>query len=78
MCRGAVASELIREMNAVNTRRTLTQHRKVAIAFRDNALLPIFETSLNTLKQCASNQLGVAGGPFFFSIPPLFFDGVDH
>ena len=48
-------------MNTVSTRRTLTQHRKIAIAFRENALLPIFESSLTTLKQCVSGSFDAQG-----------------
>mgnify|MGYP007113758921 CR=1 FL=1 len=49
-------------MNTVSTRRTLTQHRKVAIAFRDNALLPIFHNSLDTLRSCVQGTLQLTPG----------------
>lgn len=52
-----VLQRCIAEMNTVSTRRTLTQHRKVAIAFRDNALLPIFHNSLDTLRSCVQGTL---------------------
>lgn len=51
-----ILNELINEMNqSTGGHLTLTQHRKIAISFRDKALLRIFQISLNSLKQLTSN-----------------------
>lgn len=41
---------LVGDMNAVTPGRTLTAHRKIAINFRDVALLKVFELSLAALR----------------------------
>eukprot|EP00026_Physarum_polycephalum_P001451 Phypoly_transcript_01453.p1 GENE.Phypoly_transcript_01453~~Phypoly_transcript_01453.p1 ORF type:complete len:1056 (-),score=108.05 Phypoly_transcript_01453:168-3335(-) len=47
-----ILNELINEMNtSTGGHLTLTQHRKIAISFRDKALLRIFQISLTSLKQ---------------------------
>jgi exportin-7 len=50
-------NELVSEMNYKNKNRTLNQHRKVAVSFRDVALLEVFETSLSMLNQLATKAL---------------------
>ncbi len=42
---------IVVEMNTLSSRKSLTQHRKIAVSFRDLALRGIFETSLFTLKE---------------------------
>ncbi len=42
------------EMNTPTPGRTLTQHRKVAVNFRDSALLRIFQLSLTSLSEMAA------------------------
>ncbi|MEW5298899.1 MAG: hypothetical protein WDW36_001972 [Sanguina aurantia] len=42
---------LVQEMNTPTAGRTLTQHRKIAVHFRDAALLKTFTTALAALKQ---------------------------
>jgi len=50
-------NSLIEEMNIQNPSRTLTQHRKTAVSFRDHALFSAFQLGINTLKQVmASNS----------------------
>ena len=44
-------SMLVSEMNQPTPGRTLTQHRKIAVAFRDQSLLKTFALSLSALKQ---------------------------
>ena len=44
-------SMLVSEMNQPTPGRTLTQHRKIAVAFRDQSLLKTFQLSLTALKQ---------------------------
>ena len=44
---------LVTEMNQPTTGRTLTQHRKLAVAFRDNALLKVFQLALGSVRTLA-------------------------
>lgn len=44
-------SMLVTEMNQPTPGRTMTQHRKIAVAFRDQSLLKTFQLSLTALKQ---------------------------
>lgn len=46
---------LVSEMNQPTPGRTLTQHRKIAVAFRDQSLLKTFQMSLTALKQLQSS-----------------------
>ena len=50
-------SMLVSEMNQPTSGRTLTQHRKIAVAFRDQALLKTFQLSLTALKQLQSSNI---------------------
>jgi|SRR5690606_33842020 len=43
--------QMIMDMNVVTKKTVLTQHRKVAVSFRDVALRGIFESALFTLKE---------------------------
>ena len=47
---------LIEEMNIQNSSKTLTQHRKTAVSFRDHALFAAFQLGINTLKQVMANS----------------------
>lgn len=44
-------SMLVTEMNQPTSGRTLTQHRKIAVAFRDQALLKTFQLAQTAMKQ---------------------------
>ena len=44
-------SMIVSEMNQPTPGKTLTQHRKIAVAFRDQSLLTTFQISLTALKQ---------------------------
>ena len=47
-------------MNAKNRNRSLTQHRKVAVSFRDVSLFKVFEISLSVLNSLATRALDFA------------------
>lgn len=49
-------SMLVTEMNQPTPGRTLTQHRKIAVAFRDQALLKTFQLGLTAMKQLQSSS----------------------
>lgn len=51
-----VLNQLVAEMNQPLPGRSLTQHRKCAVSFRDIGLLSIFQTSLSSLREFASNM----------------------
>ena len=42
---------LVEELNVPTTGRTLTQHRKTAVSFRDVSLFRVFQLALTTLSQ---------------------------
>eukprot|EP00002_Diphylleia_rotans_P028516 TRINITY_DN5761_c0_g1_i2.p1 TRINITY_DN5761_c0_g1~~TRINITY_DN5761_c0_g1_i2.p1 ORF type:complete len:1042 (-),score=181.91 TRINITY_DN5761_c0_g1_i2:22-3147(-) len=46
-----IYSQIITEINTQLSNRTLTQHRKTAISFRDSGLLKIFQVALSSIKQ---------------------------
>jgi exportin-7 len=48
---------LVDELNIPTTGRTLTQHRKTAVSFRDVSLFPIFKLGLSTLTQLHGNAI---------------------
>ncbi|RYY34669.1 hypothetical protein EON62_03075 [archaeon] len=56
--------ELVGEMNYKNRNRTMTQHRKVAVSFRDTSLFQTFDISLNMLNQVATRSIS------FGALPP--------
>lgn len=58
-----ILNELVVEMNAKAKNRTLTQHRKVAVSFRDTALFPVFEISLTMLHQVATRSISTSRLP---------------
>lgn len=45
-----VLMNLVEEMNIPTSGRTMTHHRKTAVSFRDNALFPVFQLAIETLK----------------------------
>jgi exportin-7 len=53
-----ILCELVDEMNAPTSGRTLTQHRKTAVSFRDHSLFRVFQIAITTLKHL---QVGVSG-----------------
>ena len=46
-----ILNNLVDELNIPITGRTLTQHRKTAVSFRDQSLLDIFNLAFNILQQ---------------------------
>lgn len=52
--------ECTSEINVASPTITLTQHRRIAIAFRDSALLKIFKLSLTTLRAIDSGNISDA------------------
>ena len=49
-----ILNHLVDELNIPTSGRTLTQHRKTSVSFRDQCLLRIFQLGLTTLKQLHS------------------------
>lgn len=47
---------IIVEMNTLTSRKSLTQHRKIAVSFRDLSLRGIFETAIFTLKEIFAEE----------------------
>ena len=47
---------LVAEMNQPIPRRSLTQHRKTAVSFRDNALFAVFQTALAAIREVARDR----------------------
>jgi len=46
-----IFDELINEMNEITRGRTITQHRRAAIAFKNKHMLNVFQISLNSMKE---------------------------
>jgi exportin-7 len=59
-----ILNQLVDELNIPTTGRTLTQHRKTSVSFRDVSLLTVFQLGLTTLRQI---QTGAVGREFFNS-----------
>lgn len=53
-----ILNELVDELNIPTTGRTLTQHRKTSVSFRDVCLFKVFQLGLTTLKQLQSGAIG--------------------
>ena len=49
--------QLVDEMNIAPAGRTLTQHRRTSVSFRDVCLLKVFQLGLTTLKQLQSGSI---------------------
>ena len=52
-----ILNQLVDELNIPTSGRTLTQHRKTSVSFRDSCLLRIFQLGLTTLKQLHSRAI---------------------
>ena len=52
-----ILNELVDELNIPTTGRTLTQHRKTSVSFRDVCLLKVFQLGLTTLKQLQTRAI---------------------
>jgi exportin-7 len=52
-----ILCSLVDEMNIPTTGRTLTQHRKVAVSFRDNSLFSIFQIAITSLNHLQTKSL---------------------
>jgi exportin-7 len=57
-----ILNQLVDELNIPTTGRTLTQHRKTSVSFRDVSLLTVFQLGLTTLRQI---QTGAVGRAYF-------------
>jgi len=55
--------DCVSEMNHKNKNRTMTQHRKVAVSFRDHSLFSCFEVSLSMLHQVATRMIDLSALP---------------
>ena len=56
-----VLNQLVAEMNQPLPGRSLTQHRKCAVSFRDIGLLSIFQTALSSLREFGGNMHNETG-----------------
>eukprot|EP00569_Conticribra_weissflogii_P005356 CAMPEP_0171334280 /NCGR_PEP_ID=MMETSP0878-20121228/4563_1 /TAXON_ID=67004 /ORGANISM="Thalassiosira weissflogii, Strain CCMP1336" /LENGTH=1107 /DNA_ID=CAMNT_0011835351 /DNA_START=409 /DNA_END=3732 /DNA_ORIENTATION=+ len=52
-----ILNQLVDELNIPTSGRTLTQHRKTSVSFRDLCLFKIFQLGLTTLKQLQTRQI---------------------
>ena len=52
-----ILNQLVDELNIPTSGRTLTQHRKTSVSFRDAALLKVFQLGLTTLKQLQTRSI---------------------
>jgi exportin-7 len=53
-----ILNQLVEELNIPTTGRTLTQHRKASVSFRDVCLLKVIQLGLTTLKQLQTRAIG--------------------
>jgi exportin-7 len=53
-----ILNQLVDELNIQTTGRTLTQHRKTSVSFRDVSLLKVFQLGLTTLNQLQTGAIG--------------------
>lgn len=53
-----ILNQLVDELNIPTTGRTLTQHRKSSVSFRDVCLFKVFQLGLTTLKQLQTRAIG--------------------
>jgi exportin-7 len=60
-----ILNQLVDELNIPTSGRTLTQHRKTSVSFRDVSLLKVFQMGLTTLKQLQTGAISKS----FFSFP---------
>lgn len=52
-----ILNQLVDELNIPSAGRTLSQHRKTSVSFRDVCLLKVFQLGLTTLKQLQSGAI---------------------
>jgi len=52
-----ILNQLVDELNIPTSGRTLTQHRKTSVSFRDLCLFKVFQLGLTTLKQLQTRQI---------------------
>ncbi|CAM9531901.1 unnamed protein product, partial [Laminaria digitata] len=52
-----ILNQLVEEINIPTSGRTLPQHRKTAVSFRDLCLLPIFQIALKSMQQIQMRQI---------------------
>ena len=53
-----ILNQLVDELNIPTSGRTVTQHRKTSVSFRDVSLLKVFQMGLTTLKQLQTGAIG--------------------
>jgi exportin-7 len=56
-----ILNQLVDELNIPTSGRTLTQHRKSSVSFRDVSLFKVFQLGLTTLKQLQTGAIGKSG-----------------
>ncbi|EEC50702.1 predicted protein [Phaeodactylum tricornutum CCAP 1055/1] len=56
-----ILNQLVDELNIPTSGRTLTQHRKTSVSFRDVCLLKVFQLGLTTLKQLQTGAITILG-----------------
>lgn len=61
-----ILNQLVDELNIPTSGRTLTQHRKTSVSFRDVCLLKVFQLGLTTLKQLQTRSISKSA--FFIGI----------
>lgn len=55
-----ILNQLVDELNVATVGRTLTQHRKTSVSFRDVCLFKVFQLGLTTLKQLQQRQIAAS------------------
>mmetsp|Transcript_21423 Transcript_21423/g.46535 ORF Transcript_21423/g.46535 Transcript_21423/m.46535 type:complete len:1110 (-) Transcript_21423:197-3526(-) len=55
-----ILNQLVDELNIPTSGRTLTQHRKTSVSFRDLCLFKVFQLGLTTLKQLQTGAISTA------------------
>ena len=61
-----ILNQLVDELNIPTSGRTLTQHRKTSVSFRDVCLFKVFRLGLTTLKQLQTGAIGKSRHPSFY------------
>ena len=56
-----ILNQLVDELNIPTSGRTLTQHRKTSVSFRDLCLFKVFQLGLTTLKQLQTRAISECG-----------------
>jgi hypothetical protein len=57
-----ILQALVSEINTKSSQRSQTQHRRIAVSFRDASLFAVFEVALNTLHVAATRALLLEAG----------------